>query len=71
MLLEKIHDIRAIVHVVAALEALEDAGVQVLVHVAMLEGVVRGFNQRGSGGGEVGEEGGEAHADFEGVGHGD
>ena len=54
----------------ATLQALEDTGVQVLVHVAVLEGVVRCFCETGGGGGEVGEEGGEAHADFEGVGHG-
>ena len=42
---------------------------QVLVHVSVFEGVVGGFLGGVGGGVEVLELGGEAHADFEGVGH--
>ena len=51
-------------------QLLQDARVQVLVHVSVLEGVVGGFLGGVGGGVEVLELGGEAHADFEGVGHG-
>ena len=51
-------------------QLLQDARVQVLVHVPVLEGVVGGFLGGVGGGVEVLELGGEAHADFEGVGHG-
>lgn len=67
--LEKVHDVCAVVHVVA-FELLEDAAVQVFVHFAVLEGVVGGLLGRGGGGIEVLELAAEAHADFEGVGHG-
>ena len=43
---------------------------QVLVHVPVFEGIVGGFLGRVDGGVEVLELRGEAHADFEGVGHG-
>ena len=43
---------------------------QVLVHVSVFEGIVGGFLGGVGGGVEVLELGGEAHADFEGVGHG-
>ena len=43
---------------------------QVLVHVSVFEGVVGGLLGGVGGGVEVLELGGEAHADFEGVGHG-
>ena len=43
---------------------------QVLVHVSVLEGIVGGFLGGVGRGVEVLELGGEAHADFEGVGHG-
>ena len=42
---------------------------QVLVHVSVLEGIVGGFLGGVGGGIEMLELGGEAHADFEGVGH--
>lgn len=42
---------------------------EVFVHFAVLERVEGGFLEGGVGGGEVGEEGREALADFEGVGH--
>jgi hypothetical protein len=47
----------------------QDARMQVLVHVSVLECVEGGFLGRGYRGIEVLELGGEAHADFEGVGH--
>ena len=43
---------------------------QVLVHISVFEGVVSGFVGGIAEGVEVLELGGEAHADFEGVGHG-
>ena len=42
---------------------------QVFVHVSVFEGIVGGFLGGVGGGVEVLELGGEAHADFEGVGH--
>ena len=51
------------------LELLEDARVQVLVHVAVLEREVGGLLGRVDGGIEVREVLGEAHAHFERVGH--
>lgn len=42
---------------------------QVFVHFAVFESVECGFLEGGVRGGEVGEERGEALADFEGVGH--
>ena len=68
-MLDEVHDVSAVVHRVA-LELFEDAGVQVFVHVAVLEGVVGGFLGGGGGGVEVLELRGEAHAHFERVGHG-
>ena len=43
---------------------------QVFVHVPIFQGVVGGFLGGVDGGVEVLELGGEAHADFEGIGHG-
>lgn len=65
---EKVHDVRAGVEVVA-LELLEDAGVQVFGEGGVFEGVVGAFQRAVGAGVEVVEEIGEAHADFEGVGH--
>ena len=52
-------------------ELLEDAGVQVLVHVFVLEGILSCFLGGRRGGVEVLEMVGEAHAHFEGIRHGD
>ena len=67
-MLDEIHNIRPVVHGVA-LQLLEDARMEVLVHFAVLEGEDGGFLEGRMGGAEVREEGCEAHADFEGVGH--
>lgn len=66
---QEVHDVCAGVEVVA-LELLEDAGVEVFGVGRVAEGVVGGLEGGVGAGVQVVEEGGEAHADFEGVGHG-
>ena len=51
------------------LELLQNARMQILVHLSVLEGIARGFLGRGYGGVEVLEHACEAYADVERVGH--